>query len=107
MIEVTITKQGETFLAFESKGHAGFAEEGRDIICSAVSALTINTVNSIDAFTEDMIHVHNEEGYLAWEFVSRVNSHEAKLLMDSLVLGLSQIQDNYDKEYLKITFKEV
>ena len=29
-----------------SKGHAGYAEEGQDIVCAAVSALVINTVNS-------------------------------------------------------------
>ncbi len=106
MIQVTVVKRNGEYIAFESKGHAGFSEAGRDIICSAVSALTINAVNSIDAFTEDMIHVKNEEGYLAWEFLSG-NSHETRLLMDSLVLGLSQIQDNYDKQYLKITIKEV
>lgn len=106
MIEVTVTKRNGEYIAFESKGHAGFAEAGQDIICSAVSALAVNAVNSIDAFTEDMIHVNLEEGYLEWEFLSGV-SQQSHLLMDSLVLGLSQIQDNYDKQFLKITFKEV
>lgn len=106
MIEVTVVKRNREYLTFESKGHAGFAEEGKDIICSAVSALVVNTVNSIDAFTEDVMHVSNDEGYLAWEFLSGT-SHETRLLMDSLVLGLSQIQDNYDKQFLKITIKEV
>ena len=35
------------------KGHAGYAEEGYDIICAAVSALTVNTINSIEQFTEE------------------------------------------------------
>ena len=106
MIKVTVTKRNGEYIAFESKGHAGFAEAGRDIICSAVSALTINAVNSIDAFTDDIMHVKSEEGYLAWEFLSGT-SRETRLLMDSLVLELTQIQENYDKQYLKITIKEV
>ena len=52
------------------------------------------------------MHVKSEEGYLAWEFLSGT-SRETRLLMDSLVLGLTQIQENYDKQYLKITIKEV
>ena len=106
MIEVTVTKRNGRYLLFESKGHAGFSEAGQDIICSAVSALTINAVNSIDAFTDDMIHIKNEDGYLEWEFMTGPGT-EATLLMDSLLLGLTQIQDNYDKDYLKITLKEV
>jgi uncharacterized protein YsxB (DUF464 family) len=106
MIRVTVTKRNGNYFTFESIGHASFVSDGEDIVCAAVSVLTINTVNSIDAFTEDMIHVTCDDGHLAWEFVSGC-SRESQLLMDSLILGLSQIQDNYDKKYLKITIKEV
>ena len=39
---------------FKLSGHAGFAEEGSDIVCSAVSMLVINTINCIEEFTEEM-----------------------------------------------------
>lgn len=106
MITVTVWRKDGEFNKIESKGHAGFDEEGRDIICAAVSALMVNTVNSIDSFTEDMIHVVNEEGYLSLEFITGP-CKDSKLLVDSLMLGLSQIQDSYKKEYLKIVAKEV
>ena len=38
---------------FKLSGHAGFAEEGSDIVCSAVSMLVINTINCIEEFTEE------------------------------------------------------
>lgn len=38
---------------FDISGHAGLADSGYDIICSAVSALAINTVNSIENLTDD------------------------------------------------------
>lgn len=106
MITVTVWRKNGEFNKVESKGHAGFAEEGRDIICAAVSALMVNTVNSIDSFTDDVIHVISDEGYLSLEFIVGP-SKESKLLMDSLMLGLSQIQDSYEKDYLKIIAKEV
>lgn len=106
MITVTVWRKNGEFNKIESRGHAGFAEKGRDIICAAVSALMVNAVNSIDSFTEDVIHVISEEGYLSLEFIVGP-SKDSKLLINSLMLGLSQIQDSYDKAYLKVIAKEV
>ena len=41
------------------QGHAGYAEPGQDIVCAAVSALVINTINAIEAFTEDDFASHD------------------------------------------------
>ena len=106
MITVTVLKKDGEFNKIESRGHAGFAEKGQDIICAAVSALMVNAVNSIDTFTEDIIHVSSEEGYLSLEFIVGP-SKDSKLLIDSLMLGLSQIQDSYDRAYLKVLVMEV
>ena len=35
-------------MGFKSKGHAGFADSGYDIICAGVSALVINFINSAE-----------------------------------------------------------
>ena len=39
MITVTVSKKNSSYTEFVSRGHAGYAEEGQDIICAAVSAL--------------------------------------------------------------------
>lgn len=106
MITVTVWRKDGEIRGIESQGHAGFAEEGRDIICAAVSVLLVTAVNSIDNFTEDIIHVRSEEGYLSLEFIEEP-SEPSKLLMNSLLLGLSQIQDSYDRKYLRLLVKEV
>ena len=48
MITITVKKRNGNYLEFVSKGHAGYAEEGQDIVCAAVSVLVINTVNSLE-----------------------------------------------------------
>ena len=53
MITITVKKRNDTYIEFRIKGHAGYAEEGQDIVCAAVSVLIINTVNSLETFTED------------------------------------------------------
>lgn len=93
-------------------GHAGFAEggpEGQELICSAVSALTINMANSVEHFTEDKFEAEVEEtaGLFRFRFTEDPVSPEAALLMNSLVLGLQDIEESYGEPYIKIRFKEV
>ena len=106
MITVTISRNSKGFAGFSAEGHAGYAEEGYDIICSAVSALTVNTVNSIEAFTEDALSGEQKDGFISCRFPEGL-SREGELLMNSMVLGLTDIQKNYGKQYMKLIFEEV
>ena len=105
MITIEIRKSGDSYAGFSSKGHAGYAEEGYDIICAAVSALTVNTINSIEQFTDDAFKAEAADGMVRWKFTELPISNEAKLLMDALVLGLEYIQESYGKKYIKIVKK--
>jgi len=44
----------KTYRGFSVSGHAGYENAGKDIICASVSALVINTVNAVDALTENV-----------------------------------------------------
>ena len=106
-ITVSIDKNGE-YKRIEFNGHALFAEYGTDIVCAAVSILALNTLNSIEIFCEDIISVEEdtENGLLAAEFKNKL-SEKAKLLMDSLLLGLDGISKEYGKKYVTILRQEV
>jgi len=109
MIQVTIFKnQNDDFTGFACLGHAGYADAGEDIICAGVSALVINTINSIAAFTKEKITVDSEEetGMITLDFAKPAGD-EAALLMKSLVLGLQGIQNDYGDEYITLNIKEV
>lgn len=92
-------------------GHAGLAEshlEKQELVCAAVSALAFNTANSVEQFTEDSFEVNQEEkaGAFHLQFTSNISSG-SQLLMNSLVLGLQNIEEEYGEPYIKIRFKEV
>ena len=57
MITIKVRKKNGSYEEFISKGHAGYAEAGQDIVCAAVSALIITTVNSLEKFTDDKFDV--------------------------------------------------
>jgi len=109
MIKVTIYQNhSNVYCGFRMEGHAGFAAYGNDIVCSAVSVLVINTMNSIEQFTDDKFDgaVHEEKDIVSFNITSKPVSASAGLLLDSLVLGLSAIQSEYGKKYIKIKIKK-
>ena len=99
MINITVKKRKGSYLDFLSKGHAGYAEEGQDIVCAAVSALIITTVNSLEKFTEEQLEAEADEGYVSIHFKTNPNTERGKLLMDSLILGLTEIEHSYNNRY--------
>lgn len=81
-------------------GHAGYAELGKDIICSAVTALTFNLIKSIESLTEDeIVYQANNPGHINIEFKNL--SEKGKLLMDSFFIGISEVATAYP-EYVQI-----
>ena len=48
MTKVVFFKSKDAFWGFEEQGHAGFAESGEDIVCSALSAMTMLVINAIE-----------------------------------------------------------
>ena len=53
-------------------GHAGYDDIGKDIVCAAVSVLVINTLNSIERFTDDKTSCVSDETAELLNFVSKI-----------------------------------
>ncbi|NLK99782.1 MAG: ribosomal-processing cysteine protease Prp [Clostridiales bacterium] len=108
MIKVTIFKNADNLITgFKMLGHANYAEKGSDIVCAAVSALVINTINSIDHFTSDTFDIKQDEdeGFIEFHMVGSVSSH-GNLLLNSLALGLEGISEEYSDKYIRIFQKK-
>ena len=110
MTQITFHKTtvGE-YKGFTCDGHAGFADYGEDIVCAAISVLVINAINSLEQITGEQMQVETDEdaGTIRCRFVNQPLKETSKALMDSLVLGLTQIEKQYGKNYCKLTFEEV
>ena len=106
MITAVVIKNPSGYASFQCKGHAGFMRKGRDIVCAAVSMLTINTANSIMTLTDTRIEATENDGFLSWTFKT-VPGRDAALLMDSMILGLRSVEEDYNGKYLTLEIKEV
>ncbi len=107
-IKIYKNKSGE-YLKFTCDGHAGYADYGKDIVCAAISILVINTVNSLEEITKEAIQVNADEeaGRISCTFLRQPLKETSAALMDSLILGLCQIEAQYGKQHCKLTFEEV
>ena len=109
MIRAKFCLHDNTYFGFQLTGHAEYAEPGEDILCSAVSALAINTVNSIEELTSDHLIAdvkNGKNGYLRAKVRGEV-SQASHILIKSLQIGLCEIYREYGDEYIRIFFKEV
>ncbi len=107
MTKITIQKSNGIWKGFKSTGHAGYANHGEDIVCAAISVLLINTINSIEKFSrETKFQMDTKDGMIHFS-LQNIPSQNTTLLLDSMLLGLEQIQEEYTTKYVKLIFEEV
>jgi len=93
MISAEIFRDKSGIVGFTVKNH------GKSHVCAAVSMLVINTVNSIETFTDDKFTCdYNEEGgYLAFT-LNQTASVGTAILLNAMVLGLTSTREQHPKQ---------
>ena len=61
MTKVKFLKKNGFYYGFEENGHSGFADSGEDILCAAISAMTMLVINTIEvAYASDVQYTIDE-----------------------------------------------
>lgn len=93
-------------MGFRIEGHSGYAEEGADIVCAAVSSAAYLTVNSVtEVRGVSPLSLRAEEG----DMMFRVEPKDEPACRDfftGLKLHLTGLEEQYP-EYLKVSYLEV
>ena len=77
------------------KGHADYAEFGKDIVCAAVTSIVTTTVNAIIRLDSNSISFKNESGLI--EITIKKHSD----LVDTLILNMTELLKDLEKKYKK------
>ena len=48
MTKIVFYRTNGVFYGFEEQGHTGYGEEGDDVLCAALSAMTMLIINTIE-----------------------------------------------------------
>jgi hypothetical protein len=72
---------------------------GASHVCAAVSLLVINTINSIEKFTDTVFKTGYREngGYIHFELAEEAG-HDVTLLLKTMMLGLRSVCEKYPDE---------
>ena len=62
MTKICFFKKNGVYYGFEETGHTGFAEAGEDILCAAISSMTMLVINAIEtAFASSVDYTIDEK----------------------------------------------
>ncbi|MGY3779054.1 ribosomal-processing cysteine protease Prp [Isobaculum melis] len=102
MIHVSFKhNQDKQIVSFEVSGHAGSGPYGYDLVCAAVSAVTIGTVNSLEKLAQfqPLVEVDEVEGgYLYLEILQDLSEEQlstTQILLKSLYLTMQDLVKEY------------
>ena len=94
-------------------GHAEYAKKNifgkrePDVLCAAISALTIATNNALEQLAGEKVDSVMNDGFIQCTFESVLVQEKSIILMDSLVLALEMLSKEYGEQYLQVKFEEV
>ena len=109
MINVIVIKEKQTIKTIEATGHSGYAEEGQDIVCSAVSVLMETLANGLIEVVKANVKVVVDENLPHLSVTLNEDDKEkckyAQVLMQSTLLGIKGVAQGFSK-FIKIKEKQ-
>ena len=81
------------------KGHAGYDDKGKDIVCASVSSIVITTINAIIEINPDAIDYSDLDNEI---IIRKLKEDEiVNKLLNNMILLLENLEKDY-KDYIKI-----
>ena len=97
MITVKIIKKNTEIKQILFKGHAMFADYGKDIVCAGASSILTTTVNAILKYDKDAIRYTIKKDVLL-EILKK--DKIINLLIDNMIVLLQELSKDYPKNII-------
>ena len=95
MIRINVQKENNQIKKITLEGHANYEEYGKDIVCAAVSATYLCTVNAILSLNEKLIQVKNNQDLQ--EIIVINYDATINILLNNMVNCLKSLEKQYPK----------
>ena len=109
MTRISVYRKGKSIVKYVVKGHTGYKEAGADIVCSAVSAIAIHTLNGLTDIVKIPVGYEVDDAYLECIVPDNISEEERKqsdILLEAMYLTFKNLEEQY-KEYITIIDMEV
>ena len=100
MTTITFRSEGGRIIGFDSQGHSGYAEEGADIVCAAVSStidLVIATINDVLGLAAS-VKVREEDALISLRLpggLGQTAESTCQALLTGMMLYFTELHDEY------------
>ncbi len=110
MTNIKIFTKNNNIVSFEISGHTGFANSGKDIVCSAISAISqsaclgITKVLNINA----VVNKNDSKGYLKLQLPKNIKNDDlekAQIILKTMQLSLQDLLFDYG-DYIKMEVRD-
>ena len=95
MIKIKVSKKSNEITKIVITGHANYAEYGKDIVCAAVSATVLTTLNGIIAIDNSILEVENKQDKMIIDI--KKENEVSKILIDNMINCLKELVIEYPK----------
>ena len=92
MVNITVKTSKDKVISISAKGHANYAANGQDIVCSAISAVLAGGFNALQG-KHDLKVESGDTHYKCGDFISIHDEH----VLETIVTQLLSIQESYPK----------
>ena len=94
MIKVNIKNKNGKVYEIVVKGHAGYDDYGKDIVCAAVSTMMITAVNNIISLDDSIDYVEND-GLLRVTIKKETEMNQK--ILNNVIMMLEDLKSQYPK----------
>ena len=104
MIKIVFTKRDGFVAKVEVSGHSGYAAEGSDIVCSAVSSVLWAATNGLTSVLAIPLDICEKDGYVSYEIPMLDYDTRAKadVIIESMKLFFLELKAKY-AEFVEVT----
>jgi len=100
MTTITFRSEGNRIIGFDSQGHSGYADEGEDIVCAAITSairLVEATLNDVLGLAAS-VKIREEDTFISIRLpggLSDFAEHTSQTLMTGLMVYFAQLHDEF------------
>ncbi len=106
MTTVTFHTEGSAITGFDAKGHSGFAQEGEDIVCAAITSavrLVECTVNDVMGLCA-AVKIREKDAFISLRLPGGLSAQAdstCQALLTGLMVYLTELHDEYP-DYIEV-----
>ncbi len=99
MIKIEIMRDREEVIkGYKVTGHSRYREKGEDIVCAAISALSLTGMMAGEKLASAALTEEPREGYVTFRAPEQLDYYQKRdlqIIMETVVIGMYQTARNY------------